>query len=360
MDPLEMNLFDELTEENIEFGVALRTEDPSRDPAQDPFQFRMPNNKAIQRTNITGFDRREPMVVYGMRDATTHGTDSDGMPCTLIVFNWYLHSRARGKRFKSVRITINFATTRSRDGTAASSTTTTNPKARNPYFDPAVRAIAPAGTYSVLRVPVRTDTKTTAEANVAGGYMGVSGGIKVAYELTRTIETTDSIVVNGMPLFDAHGGGGGDPDRLSGVEWHLFEDSTHQTGLPTYFRTALLLERRAGDKENFTAAFHIKTEIGAVDDVLASVRELFGIIPRDEPVIFSPAHKDAKKDRFDGVSGKLETVSLEDECKIVMYKETAAPQGTALVEGKEGKEENEESGVGKKEEFGAQETAEAE
>jgi len=124
-----------LTEPDIEFGIGIRDEETGE------YQPRISNMGKIQRTTITGFDRREPMVVYGRRDTTLHGTDSNGKPCSLIVFCWYLHERQRGKRFQSLRITVSFATARVQSGSAA---------IRVPFYDPHVRAVAPHGTFSLL------------------------------------------------------------------------------------------------------------------------------------------------------------------------------------------------------------------
>ena len=44
---------------------------------------------------------------------------------------------------------------------------------------------------------------------------------------------------------------------------------------------------------------------------------------RDEAVIFDPMVEE--KGRFDEYAKKLETVSLDDKCKFVMYKELSAP-----------------------------------
>lgn len=121
-------------EEDIQFGMRIE-----EGRAEEEFQPRIKNMGKIQRKKITGFDRHEPMVVYGLRDATVHGTNVAGMPCSLVIFRWYLHQRVRGKRFKSLRISITFSTERKdKDGKT------------DTFYYPHVAAVAPNGTFSLM------------------------------------------------------------------------------------------------------------------------------------------------------------------------------------------------------------------
>jgi len=96
-----------LQEEYIQVGMRIE-----EGGAEEKFQPRIKNMGKIQCEKITGFDRSEPMIVYGQRDATVNGTNTAGMPCSLIIFRWYLHQRERGKRFKSLCNSVTFATER--------------------------------------------------------------------------------------------------------------------------------------------------------------------------------------------------------------------------------------------------------
>jgi hypothetical protein len=289
-----------LQAEDIEFGMALEEGEPD-----DEYQLRQKNLGKIQHKKLTGFDRREPMVVYGLRDATIHGTDSAGTPCSLIVFRWYLHQRERGKRFKSLRIRILFATTRKAD----------------PWYHPRVRAVAPDGTYSLQETPVKVESKVTGEGSLDMGFGGPSAGLKAGFELSRAVETADRVIINGSSYSDYRDEEQGDPDRCNAVEWNLFENAAARSGLPAFFRTAVLLERRDGDEEKFTAVFSVCAEVDPFTDAMATVKKVFGIIPRDDPVIFDPTMKE--KSEFNGFSENLDSVDLEDVCKFEMYK--AAP-----------------------------------
>ncbi|MBE3047544.1 hypothetical protein IMZ48_34535 [Candidatus Bathyarchaeota archaeon] len=224
-----------LTEDELEFGIAIHDEDTGE------YVPRISNMRKIQREKITGFDRREPMVVYGRRDATIHGKNTNGVPCSLIVFCWYLHERERGRRFRSLRITASFATSR--------------PKApgsgdRDPFYDPCVLAVAPHGTYGLMPTTTAVEKKTLGEASIEAGFGGPKVGGKTGFELTQAGDHTHTITVNGMPCsYYERGEPPGDPDRCNAAEWNLSENDARKNGLPTFFRTAVLLERRSGDSD---------------------------------------------------------------------------------------------------------------
>ncbi|KAI4209518.1 MAG: hypothetical protein LQ351_007553 [Letrouitia transgressa] len=291
--------------ETFDFGIEL-----VEAVLDDEYQPRLQNKGKIERTNVTGFDRKLPMVVYGIREATVHDIDSQKLPCTLIVFRWFIHQRERGKRLRSLRIRVVFATER-KDG-----------KASDTFYDPHVRAVAPNGTFSLLQTIQTTEQKATAEGSLEAGFGPASAGLKMGYELTRSVETADRIVINGQAINDYRGQSQGDPDRLNAVEWHLFENESQASGLPTFFRTAVLLERRRHDSERFTATVTLTMEAGLIDDAVRKIKDMVGIIPRDDPIVFDPKFKRTNPSRFNNYSQNLDAYPLEDECKFIMFKTT--------------------------------------
>jgi hypothetical protein len=294
-------------EEDIEFGMVME-----EGGVEDEYQPRIKNLGKIQRTKLTGFDRREPMVVYGLRDVTIHGTSSTGTPCSLIIFRWYLHQRQRNKRFKSLRISITFATQcKDRAGKI------------DGYYHPHVATVAPNGTFALMPTVVKNESKISTEASIDADFGGPSIGAKVGYELSRTYETNKQITINGTeyPNYGRHEQE--DPDRCNAVEWNLFENDGSSSGLPTFFRTAVLLERRLGDKSNFTAAITTKAEVDNLVDAKTKMKDLFGFIPHDDPVLFDPSAKgDTSYKVFET---KLDQVSIEDKCRFVMFRATSCP-----------------------------------
>lgn len=70
------------------------------------------------------------------------------------------------------------------------------------------------------------------------------------------------------------------------MQWDLDENASTKGGLSSYFRTAVLLERN--DNSPFTAHFGIETKVNMITDFARKVKELVGLNPKDEPVIFDP------------------------------------------------------------------------
>ncbi|XXH00764.1 hypothetical protein Hte_007115 [Hypoxylon texense] len=300
----------ETSPEDIEFGLILNE-------AQDrgPHRSRQRNFGKVQHRKFTGYDQNLPMVIYGFREETVHGTSTDGRPHTLVIFRWGLQQRQRGRRFKSAQLRAVFATARTKDHTSSSR--------RDAFYDPHVVAAEPNGTYSLLPTPVTVVRRRAAEGGLEGGIDFAKGTAKVIYELSSTTTSDDQIVINGAERneYDAATAAEvGDPDRCNVAEWQLFENAATQSGLPTFFRTAVLLERREGDAAKFTATFTIRAEVDSLTDAWTNVKRFVGLLPRDDPIIFDPGLDE--RGRLVAFSDKLETAPLLDECKFVMFKET--------------------------------------
>ncbi len=174
----------------------------------------------------------------------------------------------------------------------------------------------------MVSVPVTVARTRHVEGGFEGGMEFAKGTVKVTYELSTQVTGTDQIVISGAERNeyddDTMGEEVGDPDRCNVAEWRLFENSTTRSGLPSSFQTAVLLERRNGDKARFTATFTIRAEMDDVTDALVAFKRFFGLVPRDDPIIFDPSIDE--RGRLSGFKDKLDTVSLMDECKFVMFK----------------------------------------
>lgn len=294
-----------MDDNEIQYGMVLE------EAENEDYQPRLKNKGKIQRTKVTGFDQRLPMVVYGLRDDTIHGTDTKGTPCSLMVFRWYLHQREPKKRFKSLRINIVFSTTKK------------NGSAVDHWYDPSVRTVAPDGTYSLMHTTNTVEQKVTTGGNISGGFGGPSAGVKVGYELTQSVETTDQIIINGKEYSD-YEGDAGEADRCNAVEFNLFENISQKSGLPTFFRTAILVERRKRDTHQFTATVTTVCQVSLVDDASRKFKDLIGVIPKDDPIIFDP--KKEETSQFSEFKERLDEVSLEEHCKFIMYRAETAPK----------------------------------
>jgi len=269
--------------------------------SEEEFNLRLPNYGKVQQENITGQDQlKEGIVLCGRLIEVVHGEDA-GKPCTLAVFEWYIHARTPKKRFRFVQIGISFASSRD-----------------NPRYNPCVIECAPHGAYSLVETTKKVEKKKGWEPAVELGIHGaatVKSGF--VYDLVETVDRAEHIYVNGIPVLD---GMNMDPDRQNAVEWNLFEAEGQQSGIPRYFRTAVLLERRPGDMERFTAKVSIKAKIAALDDAKRKVKSFLGQIPRDDPVIFDPT-KPPTTQQFDTKLKSLGSVPLEDQCVFLLFKE---------------------------------------
>ena len=296
--------------DHADFGMVI--EEAGLDDKSDPeYVPRQRNLGKVQHRKFTGYDQRLPMVIYGFREETVHGTSADGTPHSLIVFRWVLQQRAIGRRFKSATIRAVFQTKHPKS----------SGKGIDPHYDPNVLSVAPNGTYSMLATPVAVSHSRAVEGGVDTGIEYLKGTARVTYELTQSLESVDQIIINGAErteYSDRDADDMGDPDRSNVAEWQLFENEAVKSGLPTFFRTAVLLERRDGDDSQFTCTFTIRAKVDDVTDAKTRLKRFIGLVPRDDPIIFSPVvqevgpltkHKD-----------KLDEVDLLDLSKFVMFK----------------------------------------
>lgn len=315
----------ELVPEDIQFGMIMEeTAGDDSDDDNPEYVPRQRNLGKVQHRKFTGFDQRLPMVIYGTREETVHGTSADGVPHTLIVFRWALQQRARGRRFQSVRLRAAFQTTRRKGSSGSSAVTAGNGGGGgiDAYYDPHVVRVVPSGTYSMLPTTV-TQTRTRAvEGGLEAGVELAKATAKVTYELSESVEATRQIVINGSEKNDYDSRTAeedvGDPDRCNVAEWNLFENEANGSGLPTCFRTAVLLERRGEDEAGFLCTFSIRGHVDVLTDSVTSVKRFFGVVPRDDPIIFDPSVDEGGP--LAGWKDKLDEIDLLDYCKFVMFK----------------------------------------
>ncbi|KAI1504976.1 hypothetical protein F5X99DRAFT_370422 [Biscogniauxia marginata] len=323
----------EMLPKEVEFGMVLNeVQDGSKEN-----RARQRNYGKVQHRRFTGYDQTLPMVIYGFREETVHGTSADGRPHTLVVFRWGLQQRRRGRRFKSAQLKAVFGTTRTKDPSSGGG-------GRDAFYDPHVVAMEPNGTYSLLSTSVTTARTRGVEAGLEGGVEFAKGTAKATYELSTTTTAVDQIVINGTERNEYSANALtsiGDPDRCNVAEWQLFENAAARSGLPTFFRTAVLLERREGDTAKFTAHFSIRAEVDSLTDVWTSFKRFVGLVPRDDPIIFDPSVDE--RGRLTAFKHKLDAAPLLEQCKFVMFKDEPVSE-MKVDDGKDSKENVEEAG----------------
>jgi hypothetical protein len=281
--------------------------------------WKLLNDGKVQQTNITGQDQtKEDVVLCGRLLEAIHGWKA-GTPCTIAIFEWYVHTRAPKKRFKFAKIGITFT----------SSTT-------NARDNPAVTECAPQGAYSLVPTTREVTKKKSWQPSASASILGVANvGSAFVYDLDETINRAEYIEVDGMPILD---GASKDPDRHNGVEWTLFENEGQQSGIPRYFRTAVALERPSGTSATgrFTGKVSIKaTMAGEWDDAKRRARVLLGRIPHDDPVIFDPSTNKTARVGLD--LHALGSIALEEETGFLLFKEFAKkPESEKAAKAKDG------------------------
>ncbi|KAL4967299.1 uncharacterized protein BDV14DRAFT_207526 [Aspergillus stella-maris] len=141
---------------------------------------------------------------------------------------------------------------------------------------PLVHGFTPQGAYALL--PIDQEESNLQEASVNGGVaqMGVSAGVTYGWAKSTSQTTTNYTRIKGMRICDEYG-------DAFGVKWTLEGNPASKTGVPTYLRTALLLERQEDVK--FEAEVKIEYEI----DRRSWRERFFGAKDRNDPIIYNPA-----------------------------------------------------------------------
>lgn len=114
-----------------------------------------------------------------------------------------------------------------------------------------------------------------ASAQGGGGPASVTGGFAV--ETTVSQDKQDQTTMNGTIRYEGRPGGGKNAAR-----WVLMENNSQKSGIPSFLRTLILLQRE--DSKKFTAVVKIATQV----DFKAALKSLFGKKDKDDPVHFDP------------------------------------------------------------------------
>ncbi len=293
------------------------------------FELHLLNKGVEQRTNVTGQDqlRQKGVVLCGRLAEVVHGHAKDGQePCTLAIFEWYVHTREPGKRIKFAQIGIHFKS--SKEGLK---------------YDPWVRDCAPWGAYSLFESNKKVEETKNWNPSLKFGQEGiVTAELPFTYELKETVDRQEHIYVDGCPL-PPKGTAYYHPDRHSALEWNLFENEGQRSGIPRYFRTAALLDRTAAGPERFMAHVSLKVKVSMVEDATDKIKSFVGRRIKDEPIVFNPTLK-PRTHQFDKMVETLGSVSLEDEMGFLLFRNGVGAKAKAN-QAKEGDSDDSNSGV---------------
>ncbi|KAI6366355.1 hypothetical protein MCOR25_005170 [Pyricularia grisea] len=249
-----------------------------------------------QRSNIT--ERRGAIDIRCHGVDVIHGFMQKGEDrATLVVYEFSFDSRKHGRRVERAQIEFLFSSL-------------------GRGKDPEVVKIAHRG--RAILCPTTQDEQISAhfDLNIPighSGYLGSGRDVRVS----RT--TTDAtIVVGSVDLVKRPYG------PPNGASWTLMENASQRTGIPNFFRTAVLLRRF--DDELFRSAFRIKAKV----DFKTSIKHLLGGKPEDDPIIYDPSIRPSNHlCSFD--SANLELVNLDELGAIQLHQDDLLPSSRILT-----------------------------
>ena len=244
-----------------------------------------------QRPTVT--ERRGIIEVRCKSREVIHGVLSPDAEesSTLLVYDLHLDTTRRSRRIISATIEFEFGS--SVAGTPA----------------PQVHAIAPAGRMTLLSSTQEESLTRGAEVNAGAGELGVNVGGTLKWEKTVSRTTSDDARVTGHIFSDDYGKG-------IGASWVMHENKSIKSGVPSFLRCAILLNR-GFDDNNFQCRVKIKAEA----DWKSEMGRLFGSTPPDDPVLFDPSLPPTNKLRKAGYDMEnLGSIELDDFVEIVFDK----------------------------------------
>jgi len=244
------------------------------------FRFENDPSRPQQRSNIT--ERKGAIDVRCVGKDVVHGFLKDGEdPATLIVYEFQFDPRKPGRRIISVNAKFLFSP-------------------RNGGSEPVVVKVAPRGRMTLVPTKQTESTVNSREGKLGAAQFGAELAGSAKWEKTVSRETTDATTIVGS--IDTLTRNYGEPNAAS---WSLMENQSTKTGVPAFFRTAVLLRRE--DDGEFESTF----EIDVKADMVSRLAKLFGKTPIDDPIIYDPTMKPTNKLReYD--TDNLDDINLQE------------------------------------------------
>ncbi|KAK4465298.1 hypothetical protein QBC42DRAFT_343926 [Cladorrhinum samala] len=234
----------------------------------------------VHRVDLTGYDRPDVPCVRGRLFHVVHGllsSNGEGgkIPATLIVFEWEFHLQLSPghHRFRQVDIKVVFESAGDSPGGALN----------GHYAAPRVLEVAP-------RAPIKSLVRTrTVTPMAVGGKIALGFAPFVAVETSmansaegNTTSMTDYRLITGIPVFSTP-----DSSHADAATWTLHENESLKSGVQSPVRTAVLVERQAGDCGKFSATVKTKAELSSLRARAAEkFRKWTGLVPVDDKVYF--------------------------------------------------------------------------
>ncbi|KAF4994267.1 hypothetical protein FGRMN_5905 [Fusarium graminum] len=255
----------------------FRIKNNPRDPYQRP--------EVVQRTGH-GVDIRCTMVdaIHGAMS-----TDSDYW-ATLLVFKFRFDPQKRARRISRATIELTFGATALENEI------------------PEVEAVSFNGHYSFLPSKQSETFTTGAEGGISASF-GAQANTSLKYEKTIARETSHATTMSGaMEVLDNVA-----PNRVA--KWTLLENQSLKTGVPSCIQVAVRIKRR--DEEVFACLPSLK----CTADKWTEVRDFFGRVPVDDPVLLKPKTRPTNRLRVYDTEelGSVDLQELSDVTYTTMF-----------------------------------------
>jgi hypothetical protein len=276
---------------------------------------------------ITSYKKSQALRFSWSLVDVAHGKLSTGEPASLIVTKFSFESGNAARRFKSATINYVFLPAdSSSDG-------------------PVIKDISPSGEW--LMVPPDTSASTDVD-ELSSSFSKASLSEPVPFPALSQLRTPrrDSFnsmsssrtiripwkfaaldnpeLIQGQPTLTGltrwlgHEGGGDNTAR-----WVLRENTSTKRGIPTVIQTAVLLKHSIN--ANFIATVDIQAEVDLVHAMSTALRNIAGLMSRDEPIRFrvdsNPCTDDILLDNLD----HLDYVDLREYMTIASTKRSGQP-----------------------------------
>jgi hypothetical protein len=233
-------------------------------------------------------------VIHGQMDPES------AVPASLVVFDFHFQGNARKKRFLSAHISVVFADEQSPG---------------NPQFDPVVREVsfAPTGAggrHSIIPTMRQKEVRRAVNLSGGGGAFGVEIKGGTSYEVTETVKTYDSAILEARKRVLGRAVG-----KKNTAEWVLLENESLHDGIPPFMRVAVLLERQSAEDEprRFKGTISIDAKV-AMGYRVADIWNVLGMrkVPPVDPVIFDPERRRRVAGIIEADANHLRAANVED------------------------------------------------
>lgn len=241
-------------------------------------------------------------IIHGTMDEISH------IPATLLVYEFEFLSYKTSARIKEAQIVFQFQV-----------------KAVNSTGAPKITAIRPKGRHALIETLQNEKDTLNLEANLGANIAGLELGGKIApgREVEKT--TTHATTVTGTAPADEYG------DKYI-ARWSLVENSSQESGVPSFLRVAILIERES--KDNFTCVPYIEAKL----DLKSQLYTLLSTEAPDEPIFFEPDYEPYNKLGKDIDELNLATAGIDTLWDCTFYNRFGEPIKPSKVEANESPE----------------------